>query len=251
MRDGMNTDLLKYILKNEAIPVEKALNMSPDNLLEKVKDFVGKLEDQTNLNEVVQILNDALVIIEEYNDTLLLWLTVMSLNGMLSAGALEVLTEISFTLLHEVNPVTPSIIDIDENSVFYSFSDKVLPELIERAAAIPTLFCFREKCAAPKKLKSMLNLCCVVGELNTFPDFDRYSVEIDIGQEYAADVIVGLRTLAQLAYMTTLLYITKGESKLGAIMARWAKAQLSYKQVYKNICSTLGIIDTNTNVMLN
>lgn len=247
----MNVDLLKYILKNETVEIGKALAMKPSNLYKRLEAFVGKIDEHEGLEDTAQILNDALIISKDCNDSLLLWLTTMASNGMLSMGALEILTEVSFVLLNDTAPCAPNLGDIDETSVFYSFADEVLPELLESAASTPTLFCFREHCPAPKRLKSMLNLCCVVGELATFPDFDRYGVEIEVAQEYTGDIAMGLRTLAKLAYVTTLLHITKGESKLGAVLSQWAKAQIPYKKVYRNINATLGIVEMEDDSYLN
>lgn len=246
----MNVDLLKYVLKNEVVQIEAALDMAPDKLAKKLEKFIKKLDDHEGMEDTAQALNDAVIIAKEFSDSLLLWLTVMATNGMISMGALEILTEVSYSLLHDESPTPPELTDIDDTSVFYSFSDEVLPELVQSAAATPTLFCFREHCKAPKRLKSMLNLCCVAGELATFPDFDRYSINIEVGQEYAADIALGLRALAKLSYTTTLLHITKGESKLGAALSQWAKAQIPYKKVYKNINATLGIAETEDDAYL-
>jgi len=247
----MDTALLRYVLDNTPTTLEEAFRMAPKELAKKLEDYIEKLDDSHGCEDAACILNSAVMVAKEYKDSLLLWLTSMTLNGVIAVSALEELTEAAFTLLNGTDHIEPNLADLDPDSVFYSFSKKVLPELLEVIGATKTLFCFREYFDAPKRFKSMLNLCCVMAELNTFPDYDRYGIDIEIEQVYAGDIHYGLKTLLHLAYITTLVHITKGETTLGATMARWVKSKAKYPKVYRSICVALGVVDFNDELYVN
>jgi len=247
----MDTALLRHILDNTPVTLEASFGMAPKALAKTLEDYIEELDNSHGCEEAACILNGAIMVAKEYKDSLLLWLTSMTLNGVLSVRALEELTEVSFTLLNGTDHLSLNLADLDPDSVFYSFSKKVLPELLEVIGAAKTLFCFREYFKAPKRFKSMMNLCCIMAELNTFPEYTRYDVDIDIEQVYVADIHYGLKTLLHLAYITTLMHLTKGETDLGAVMAKWAKSKSKYPKVYRSICVALGVVDFNDELQIN
>ena len=247
----MDTALLRYVLDNTPITLRETFEKTPKALAKDLEAYIEKLDDSYGCEDAAAVLNGAVMVAKEYKDSLLLWLTSMTLSGVVSLSALSELTETSYLLLNGEDFIEPNLADLDQDSIFYSFSKKVLPEILESVTSTKTLFCFREYFDAPKKFKSMLNLCCAMGELNTFPDYERYGIDIEIEQLYMADIHYGLKTLLQMAYITTLLHITKGESTLGAAMAKWVKSELKYPKVYRSVCAALGVVDFEEELSVN
>lgn len=247
----MNTALLKYVLANTPITLEETFEETPEELAKRLEAYIGGLDDSCECDEAVEILNAAVMVAKEYKDSLLLWLVSMTINGCLSVEALAEVTEVAFTLLNGEDFIAPTLTHLDPDSVFYSFTKDVLPEILESVSSARTLFCFREYFTSPKRFKSMINLCCVMAELTTFPDYERYNIDVETSESMAVDIYKGLRVLLQLAYMSTLVYITKGESSLGAAMAKWVKSEVRYLKVYRSICAVLGVVDYEEELSLN
>ena len=232
--------LLEYTLESGSIDLKEGFELSPQDLSEKLLKYINVFKQDVGLSEDDDALTMAATIAKTNKDPILMWLVLMCINGIISIEALLHTAEASVGLLTTDAPFDLTLGDMDPDSVFNSFATQVLPELIEVVTSKPTLFCFMDKFDIPIKLKAMLQACVVMGEINTFPDYDRYLVEIEVPEALLEDVIYGLKTVLYLAHLTALTHIAAGDTNLGAALSLWTRGKIKYPSVYKSICGTLG-----------
>lgn len=239
--------VLKYAAKRGPLPLRQLLDKSPERLTEYLKPYINGMLHSYKIKDTEETgtnpLTAATLVAERNKDVLLAWAVPLCINGAISLQALEALTASSVMLLELDSNFDFTLDDLGDTSVFYSFAKQVMPELTEAVVSKPTLFYFRENFDMPKKLMSLLQTCIVLAELNTFPDYDRYNIDVEINPGMALDITYGLSTFLHLAHMSTLLYLIKGETEVARRMALWTKQKTPYIKVFKAICTLAGVVN--------